>query len=94
MSRIRLGVTNIYIKSCFALLAVALACATLLFALWPVADPARVLLPRGIRIGLLGGVILYAIGRIAQVVRGARRPEPSSGPAPPRGRDAPCQAGV
>jgi len=72
MPRLRLSPSNIYLKSGLVLLGGALACGVLLFVLWPAHGGAGMALSWGLKFGLLGGLVLYVIGRIV----GARRHGP------------------
>jgi hypothetical protein len=69
MPRLRLGLTNIYLKVGLSLVVIALACLALLFAFWPVADSVEVILLGMARVGFPAGVVLYVIGKIAQARR-------------------------
>jgi hypothetical protein len=69
MPRLSFGASNIYLRTGLVLLGIASSCAVALYFAWPVTGRSRMLLSWGLQAGLLGGIVLYAIGRITQVLR-------------------------
>ena len=69
MPRIHFGTANPYLLAGMVLLGIGALCAAWMYLAWPVPGNAGFLLGWGIRAGFLGGVVLYGIGRIVQVIR-------------------------
>jgi len=66
MTRLGFGLTNVYLRCGVVMLLVAVASAVLLFGFGPWQGTPRLLLGWALRAGLLGGVVLYVIGRLVQ----------------------------